>query len=107
MKNKKKLVIVLILLLAVAAAVLVYLKEENQAPGDILTIYGNVDIRQVELAFYDEGRIKTMLVDEGQKVKAGQLLAEIDPVRLQAEVKRLEGEVAAQQQVVNRLHAGS
>ncbi len=106
-KNKKKVLIILLVLVMAAAGIFFYHKEENKGPADVLTIYGNVDIRQVELAFYGEGRIKTMLVDEGQVVNAGQLVAEIDPVRLQAEAERLEGEVATQQQIVNRLHAGS
>lgn len=106
-KNKKKALILVIVLVIAAACVFIYQKEENKGPADVLTIYGNVDIRQIQLAFYDTGRIKTMLVDEGQEVKAGQLVAEIDPARLEAEVKRLEGEVETQQQIVNRLHAGS
>ncbi len=109
-KNKKKLIILVVLLLLVAAGFLAYSRyekmEAENEPG-VLTIYGNVDIRQVELSFYDTGRIKSMLVDEGQPVKAGQLVAEIDPVRLEAQVRQLENEVETQQQIVNRLHAGS
>lgn len=39
------------------------------APADTgLALYGNVDVRQVELAFRVPGRIETMAVDEGAKV---------------------------------------
>ncbi len=107
-EKKKKAAVVILLILIASAAFLLYQKEEKEREEQgILTIYGNVDIRQIQLAFFNEGRIKTMLVDEGQVVNAGQLVAEIDPVRLEAEVKRLESEVETQQQIVNRLHAGS
>ena len=37
--------------------------------------FGNVDIRQVSLAFQDSERIVEMRVEEGAKVTAGQVLA--------------------------------
>ncbi len=108
MRDKKKVVIILLLVLAVVAAgYFLYKKEEQRQNGHSLTIYGNVDIRQVELAFFAEGRIQKMFVDEGQHVKAGQLLAELDPVRYRSEVQRLQGELETQREIVKRLHAGS
>jgi HlyD family secretion protein len=46
--------------------------------GGPLTLYGNVDIRQVDLAFAVDGPLKEMLVDEGDAVKEGQPLARLD-----------------------------
>ena len=43
--------------------------------GDRLVLYGNVDIRQVDLAFRVNGRIAKVLVDEGDAVALGQPLA--------------------------------
>jgi HlyD family secretion protein len=43
-----------------------------------LTLYGNVDIRQVELAFRVPGRIASMAVEEGARVPAGAVLARLD-----------------------------
>jgi len=40
-----------------------------------LTLYGNVEIRQVDLAFGVDGPIAQILVDEGDRVTAGQTLA--------------------------------
>lgn len=45
------------------------------APG---TLYGNVEIRQVDLAFNSEGAVLTMTKREGDPVRQGELLAEID-----------------------------
>jgi len=105
-----RLVKVLLVLLLVAAAVGAYyyfFRRAEQQPRDQLTLYGNVDIRQVHLAFHATGRIERLLVEEGDRVQAGQLVAELDPVRYQANLARAQAEVAAQEQVLARLLAGS
>ena len=50
---------------------------EHRPPTDQLTLYGNVDIRQVELAINGSERITRMLVQEGDRVTTGQLLASL------------------------------
>ncbi len=107
MAKNKTIVIVIIILLVSAGAYFFYQREEGRKNHGVLTIYGNIDIRQVQLAFYGEGRIKELLVDEGAVVKAGQLLGILDDSRLKASKEKLEADLEAQQQVVNRLHAGS
>jgi HlyD family secretion protein len=105
-----KLVKVLLVLLLAAAAVGAYyyfFQRAERQPRDQLTLYGNVDIRQVHLAFHATGRIDRILVEEGDRVQAGQLVAELDPVRYQANLARAQAEVAAQEQVLARLLAGS
>lgn len=72
-----------------------------------LTLYGNIDIRQIDLAFNGSGRIADMRVEEGQRVRKGELLARLDTERFEQAVAQAKAEVAAQQQVVARLQAGS
>ena len=43
-----------------------------------LVLYGNVEIRQVDVSFRVDGRIAQVLVDEGDSVRAGQELARLD-----------------------------
>ena len=43
-----------------------------------LTLFGNVDIREVELAFRQPGRLESMAFEEGARVRQGDLLAELD-----------------------------
>ena len=108
MANRKTVRVVLLLLLAgAAAAAWVSFQQREKAPERVLTLYGNVDIRQVQLAFYDTGRILRLLVEEGDRVEAGQLVAEMDPARYDMDVRQLEGKVEAQKQEVTRLHNGS
>ena len=47
-------------------------------PDKQLKLYGNVDIRQVELSFRVPGRIASMAFDEGAKVPPGAVLARLD-----------------------------
>jgi HlyD family secretion protein len=72
-----------------------------------LTLYGNVDLRQVELPFNGNERIAAVLVQEGERVRLGQLLARLDTGRLAPQVARAEADVAVQQQAVDRLHHGN
>ncbi|WED29340.1 efflux RND transporter periplasmic adaptor subunit [Vibrio sp. DW001] len=57
-------------------------------------IYGNVDIREVKPAFRQSGRIEKMYVEDGDKVKKGDLLAEIDPVPFQQLVDLSQAKLA-------------
>jgi membrane fusion protein YbhG len=43
-----------------------------------LVLQGNIDVRQVNLAFKVEGRIETLAVDEGDGARAGQIIATLD-----------------------------
>lgn len=43
-----------------------------------LTLYGNVDIRSVNLSFRVGGRLVSLAVDEGDAITAGQVLGELD-----------------------------
>lgn len=49
-----------------------------EAKDPALKLFGNVDIRQVDLGFREPGRIASMAVDEGTKVPPGAALAKLD-----------------------------
>ncbi len=72
-----------------------------------LVLYGNVDIRQVQLAFNNSDRITTLLVQEGDRVTNGQLIATLEPERFQANVENRAAAAAAQREIVARLVAGN
>lgn len=65
--------------LALAAVGIGYQSLNPHHPaGDSILLYGNVDIREVELAFRQSGRLLSAMVEEGDTVAPGQLLAELD-----------------------------
>jgi len=108
MATTKKPLLVLILLAALAGGGwFLYQNRNNKTTDSQLRLYGNVDIRQVQLAFQESGRLEKLLVQEGDVVKEGDLLAKIDAVRYQAALDKALAELAAQQQVVRRMKAGS
>jgi HlyD family secretion protein len=92
-------------LIAIVAA-LWWSIRRHSSPTE-LTLYGNVDLRQVELPFNGSERIAAVLAQEGDHVKKGQLLAQLDPSRLTPQVAKAEADLAAQQQAVDRLHHGN
>ncbi len=72
-----------------------------------LAIYGNVDLRQVQLAFNNSERIVDVLAQEGDHVRKGQVLARLDRSRLAPQVAEAEAQVSAQRHMVERMRNGS
>ena len=72
-----------------------------------LTLYGNVDIREVDLGFRVAGRLRAMRFEEGDAVAAGELLAELDAQPLQEALAVAEAGVLEAQAQLARLHSGS
>ena len=70
----------------VAGLVWFWFAHRSASASEGLVLYGNVDIRQVQLAFNDSERITTLLVKEGDRVQAGQLVATLDSRRFAASV---------------------
>src|SRR5580765_638875 len=103
---KKRLLIVLVILLVAAAGITWWLVERHGAVRE-LVLYGNIDLRQVQLAFNNSERIAAVLVQEGDHVRKGQVLARLDISRLEPQVAQAAAQAAAQLQVVTRLRNGS
>lgn len=96
----------LIIGLVVIGALLGWWVGRRHSPTE-LRLYGNVDLRQVELPFNGSERIAEVLVQEGDHVTRGQLLARLDTSRLAPQVAKAEADLAAQAQAVDRLHHGN
>src|SRR5690606_40344528 len=73
----KRVPVVLLVLAALGGATWYFLADRGEAGP--LTLYGNVDIREVDLGFRVPGRLVAMRVEEGDRVSAGDVLAELDP----------------------------
>ncbi len=99
-------ILILLLLIAGATASWWFLGRANKVIAN-LTLYGNVDIREVELAFRQPGRLETMNFDEGGRVRQGDLVAALDarPFReALAAAEAMQGEAVAQ---VEKLRNGN
>jgi HlyD family secretion protein len=108
MVHRKRLAVLLsLVILAAITAVLVWQLWPEEGARNRLILYGNVDIRQVDLAFNGSERIATLLVQEGDSVEKGQLVATLETHKLRAAAAHSRAQRDAQRQVVARLEAGS
>jgi HlyD family secretion protein len=100
------LIVGLIAVILIAAVIAWRMTQDETAPTH-LKLYGDVDLRQVQLSFNNSERIAAVLVQEGDRVKQGQLLARLATARLEPQLAQAEAQAAAQLQVVKRLRSGS
>ncbi|WP_318373418.1 secretion protein HlyD [Enterobacter sp.] len=75
MKKPVIIALAMVAVLAVIGAGTLWYQSRQDQP---LTLYGNVDIRTVNLSFRVGGRLQTLNVDEGDQLKAGQTLGVLD-----------------------------
>ena len=102
---KRKLAILLLLALACAGGYWIW-KTQFQKPVGELTLYGNVDIREVNLGFRVSGKVKEVLKDEGDPVKVGELVARLDPEPYQEELERAKAQAALSKAKLDLMEAG-
>lgn len=72
-----------------------------------LELYGNVDIRQVDLSFRVAGRLEHVSADEGDSVDRGDTIASLEQDDFEDAVALAEAELNAQQALLDALEAGS
>src|SRR5919108_1684814 len=104
---RRMVLIVLLLAVAGTAAGLTWWMTHRDSGTKELVLHGNVDLRQVELAFNNSERIAAVMAQEGDHVRRGQVLARLDTSRLEPQLAQVEAQAAAQKQVVRRLRTGS
>lgn len=73
----KRILLLALIFLAGFGVYYLYYKEHHKN-DDVITLYGNVDIRDVNLGFRVFGRLDKMNFEEGDRVKKGQLLCSLD-----------------------------
>lgn len=84
-----------------------YKQYQAKQAAKTLTLYGNVDVREVAVAFRQSDRIAEELVQEGDTVKKDQVLARLDTAELKIKKGKIQAQIAAQQSTVDKLHNGT
>lgn len=87
----KKFLILLIFCIALAGYA--YYFWESQIPSNKLILYGNVDVRLVDISFRVPGRVEKMLFEEGDVIKAGTLVATLEKTPYISEVKQASANI--------------
>lgn len=89
---KKKLIAAIIVILILAGAAWYFVRRSTSA--NELTLYGNIEIRQVDMSFMVGGQIEKMLKEEGDAVQEGELIAVLDDRDYNANLKKATADVA-------------
>jgi len=85
----KKNILIVIVILALTAIVIVLIDRAYTEKKDInhITLYGNVDVRQVDIGFRVSGQVKQLLFEEGDKVSEGSLMCSMDDTPYDSQLK--------------------
>jgi HlyD family secretion protein len=102
--KRKVLALGLVLLAAATAVVLgrILLKERAKAPR----LYGNIEAVEVPVGFRVSGRLLERAVDEGERVRKGQVLARLEGRDLEAVLGEREAQVSAARAALAELERG-
>jgi HlyD family secretion protein len=102
----KRTILTTFLLLALVGGGYWAWRSHQKQRENALVLYGNIDIREVNLAFRVSGRIKEVLKDEGDPVKPGELVATLDAEPYRREMQEAEAQAASLRAKVQMVEAG-
>ena len=83
----------LILIILLTGICLFFFNQNKKSSSDELTLYGNIEIRQIDLSFQVPGLISNLMKEEGDTVEKGELIAVLDEQDYDANFKRAQAEV--------------
>lgn len=93
--KKPVAIIVLILALALLVAGIWFLTEKNGEDKNKIISSGTIEATEINISAQTAGKVKKVLVEEGQKVRKDQLLVELDDSILQDQLKQAQAGVDA------------
>jgi multidrug resistance efflux pump len=102
-------VVILIAVVAVLIAAAIYgyrSRRDRKSPNELLG-NGTVEATEVDVSAKVSGKITSLLVDEGDRVRQGQLIAVLDSQDLEALVEQTRGMLEAAKAQLAELHAGT
>ena len=105
--TKKRLLLIALAIAAVVALGLLGMRLLRGGDDAALKLYGNVDIRQVDLGFRVGGRIDSIAFEEGARVPAGATIATLDAQPLRDALTAAEARESVAAAELARTKAGS
>ena len=89
--NRRRIILIAVAVATVAALLAWRLHNGKQANGT-LTLYGNVDIRKVDLSFRVGGKLAELAPTEGNRGSAGAVVGRLDETPYREELQMAEGQ---------------
>jgi HlyD family secretion protein len=102
-----RIAIIGVVIIAVAAVAVLILRNRTTPESGVLKVSGTIEVTSVVLSFKVGGRLAERMVDEGQVVKAGQLVGRLEDEELREERNSRSAEERASKAAVADLEAGS
>ncbi len=103
---RKRILIALAVCICIAVAAFLIIRRDRR-PENELKVSGTIEVTSVELSFKVGGRLSQRLVDEGQTVKAGQVVARLEDDELREDLNARTAEQRAARATLADLRAGS
>jgi HlyD family secretion protein len=91
---KKQRFIGIVAIIAIIFIIVFFYEKNIEEEDSQLTLFGNVDIRQVSLGFRVPGRIQQMRLEEGDLAKKGQVIALLEKDTYEEELALSKGQLA-------------
>ncbi|HUJ69311.1 MAG TPA: efflux RND transporter periplasmic adaptor subunit, partial [Syntrophorhabdales bacterium] len=105
--KKRRIGIIILVLAAVAAFLLWRAYFRKEAEEGVLLLSGNMEVTEWNIGFKIAGRVVERLVDEGDKVEKGQVLARLDDAELASIVTQNRAALREAESRLEALKAGS
>ena len=106
-RRTKRLALVIGLIVVAAGIYTWYRAAHPLEDKSRLVLEGNIDVRQVNLAFKVDGRIAALAVDEGDTVEAGQVIATLDKRYFEDDLRLVQARRDSSAAALARLEHGS
>jgi HlyD family secretion protein len=101
---KKRVIMVVFVVLLIGVGLFVYLGQRRNQ-GRPLYYSGTIESTDAELSFQVGGRVVAVLVDEGQAVQEGEMLAELDRSEYEARLAQAQANLRKAEENVRQLEA--
>jgi HlyD family secretion protein len=97
---KKRFIVIAAVLVAAGAAAMYAFRGWGRGPSNRIVVSGNIELTEVNIAFKTSGRLIERNVEEGDRVKRGQIVARLDRDQLAAQrAREVAGLAAAESQL--------
>jgi len=103
---KKKLFGIMLVMILATVGTYFYMKTRLRSDPHIVSVSGNVEIRDAEVSFKIPGFVEKRLVSEGERVERGQIVALLDSRELAQEVDLRKAEVRGAEAVLAKFEEG-